>query len=872
MAIGVPDTRWSRAARRGLSAPASYLAALVIAALAVALRYYAGLWLGSHPALTLLLLPVLLCAFLGGLGPGVLATAIIAIGTAYLVLQRPGSIVIQGPADLLAWVGFVLVGVAISMLADALRQKRGNAQREVAKAPIEWKIHLVFVVALVVLFVTGGLSYYSIEQLHGNLAALQRAEQTIDAMKALMSGVRDVETSVGRFVMSGKDDHLASYRSGRQTIDAELASVRRQTADTRSQAERFTTLSHLVVQRVAVAENIIALRRSDFAAARDGVIVGDGQRLTTAIGNLLREMEDVEDVVVDNLNTRSESYSRLTRVTILLGGTLTLMFVLGAMLVIHRDFSGRRRADAALREAHELLEARVAERTDELARSHDALAEREEQIRSIVSAAMDAIVVVNDKRCVVMCNEAAQRIFDRAESDVTGRPFGELMPAWADAIPDPPRHGSAATVAADLRGVRNGVEFPVEASVSHFVHRGSPFTTVILRDVTERRRVESQHRRIERIEALGTLAGGIAHDFNNILPAIRGFTAIAASELEPEHPVQDKLMKIEAAARRASDLVRRILAFGRPQQPAAMSTDPAATVEEALHLVRATLPRLIEIRTRIDHGLPAIDIDATDVCQVVINLMGNAADAIGSSAVGAIDVTLERADIVSAAEQAGVAPGRYVRLVVKDTGGGMDAATQARIFDPFFTTKPVGKGTGLGLSIVHGIVKSANGAIVMDSEPGKGTRFDLYFPIGTPSAATPPGPCAVVRGTGQRLLYVDDEEDLAYLVTYVLKSLGYEVVAITSAADAVREFRARPNDFDAVITDLSMPGMSGFDLAREVVAIRPDVFVVIASGYVVAEDEARAREAGAREIIRKPQTVEEYAAALDQLFRATVPA
>lgn len=396
-------------------------------------------------------------------------------------------------------------------------------------------------------------------------------------------------------------------------------------------------------------------------------------------------------------------------------------------------------------------------------------------------------------------------------------------------------------------------------------------------DVTARKQAEEALNRAQRMDALGTLAGGIAHDFNNILLAIAGNTRLAMQELPLDHPVQNGLAEIAKASARAADLVNRILTFSRQKEGRREIMQLQPTVEEAIKLLRATMPAMIEINRDFSPDLPPVRADATQIHQIIVNLVTNAAHAIGDDAAGSITLTLDEEHIAAGAAPCGVqsAPlkaGRYVRLSVIDTGRGMDTATLDRMFDPFFTTKPVGRGTGLGLSVVDGIMRSHEGSIIVSSEPGKGTTFRLYFPAVELAAAadsrTSAGEASKqqTRGRGRRVMYIDDEEALVYLMTRVLQRSGYEVTGFSDAERALQTLRERPSDFDVVVTDLSMPGMSGFHVARAIGEIREDLPVVVTSGYVRAEDRAIAREIGVRELVLKPDTVEELASVLEELF------
>ncbi|MFC4308584.1 ATP-binding protein [Steroidobacter flavus] len=390
--------------------------------------------------------------------------------------------------------------------------------------------------------------------------------------------------------------------------------------------------------------------------------------------------------------------------------------------------------------------------------------------------------------------------------------------------------------------------------------------------VTARRNAEDALHHAQKIEALGTLAGGIAHDFNNILLAVAGNTRLAKLELAPDHPIQNMLGEIAKATARATDLVNRILTFSRQNNCRREVLQLQPAVEDAIKLLRATLPAMIEINTNFAEGLPSVRADATQIHQIMINLVTNAAHAIGDGAAGCITVALDEVHI---AQGGALTPelkaGRYVRLSVTDTGSGMDKVTLDRVFDPFFTTKPVGRGTGLGLSVVDGIMRSHEGSVIATSEPGRGATFKLYFPAvdtapsETKRVADTVAPPAV-QGRGRRVMYIDDEDSLVYLMIRMLQKSGYHVTGFTDAEQALQVLREQPGAFDVIVTDLSMPGMSGFHVAQAIREIRADLPVVVTSGYVRAEDRDTAKQVGVRELVLKPDTVEELASVLEKVF------
>jgi PAS domain S-box-containing protein len=398
----------------------------------------------------------------------------------------------------------------------------------------------------------------------------------------------------------------------------------------------------------------------------------------------------------------------------------------------------------------------------------------------------------------------------------------------------------------------------------------------IVEDISERRRadearseLEVQLREAQKLEAVGTLAGGIAHDFNNILGAIIGNAALARQDVGAGHRALVSLDEIYRASQRAKALVQQILAFSRKQPQQLLIQPLRPVVEDAVKLLRATLPAGVEIATACAAPPLCVLADTTQIQQVLLNLCTNAWHAMEGRA-GRIEIRLDEVllDAAAVITLSGLQPGRHIRLGVSDNGSGMDAATQARIFEPFFTTKAVDQGTGLGLSVVHGIIKAHHGAITLQSAPGEGATFQIYFPaVAEPPEALPePAAPGLARGSGQHVLYVDDDEAMVFLVTRMLEGLGYRVSGYERGADALEAVRAGAGNFDLAVTDFNMPGLSGLEVAQELARIRPALPVVITSGYITEELRTNALRAGVRHVVYKPNTIDELCQVIQRLL------
>ena len=389
-----------------------------------------------------------------------------------------------------------------------------------------------------------------------------------------------------------------------------------------------------------------------------------------------------------------------------------------------------------------------------------------------------------------------------------------------------------------------------------------------------RTRLETQLRQAQKMEAVGTLAGGIAHDFNNILTGILGNTELIRYDLPTDHPAQEFLNELLRATHRAKDLVAQILTFSRQKEQKRVVVQLWPIVREALKLLRASLPSTIEIRSQSCTNCPAVLADPTQIHQVVMNLCTNAAHAMEEKG-GRLDVALSVVNVDQ--EMAGADPqlheGCYVRLSVCDTGHGMDTATLERIFDPFFTTKPPGQGTGLGLAVVHGIVRNHEGGITVYSQPGEGAAFHLYFPAVERESYDGQGDAPPVSsGAGERLLFVDDEDIVAKVAARVLERLGYKVTACTDPKEALALFQQQPGDFELVITDYTMPGLTGTALSAELLKVRPEVPIILITGFTSSLDDKKVREMGIRKLLIKPFSAAALAESVKTALDRSLPA
>jgi PAS domain S-box-containing protein len=402
----------------------------------------------------------------------------------------------------------------------------------------------------------------------------------------------------------------------------------------------------------------------------------------------------------------------------------------------------------------------------------------------------------------------------------------------------------------------------------------------IAHDVTDRKHAEQQQAEFEnrlhhtqKLQALGTLAGGIANDFSNVLTVILGHTLLAAEDLPSNHPVQERLAIIASAAQRASQVVQQIVTFSRPRDRIERQVGQVhAAIQDALELLRLAVPASMQIQTEFAADLPDIEMNAGQIHQIIMNLGTNAAYALEGKA-GTLELRTDsvRLDTDGARNLPELEPGEYVRVTVRDTGCGMDPATLARAFEPFFTTKPADLGTGLGLSVVHGIMKAHGGAVTVHSQPGLGSVFALYFPVArtaSPQAPQPGGKGVQTEGEGVHVLCVDNDEPVTYLITQILNRRGYRVSAFCDPFQAMQAFRLRGAEFDIAVVDMSMPMLSGLELARELLRTRPELPIVLISGSLRDADVDSASRLGFKHCVSKADLLEHIGPLLHRCTKA----
>ncbi len=369
-------------------------------------------------------------------------------------------------------------------------------------------------------------------------------------------------------------------------------------------------------------------------------------------------------------------------------------------------------------------------------------------------------------------------------------------------------------------------------------------------EIKERKEIEKRLLHAHKMESIGTLAGGIAHDFNNILSSVIGFTELSLDEVEKGTKLEENLQEVYIAGKRARDLVKQILTFARQAEEEVKPIQISTIAKEVLKLLRSSIPTTIDIRGNITSNALIMG-DPINIHQILMNLCTNASYAMEKG--GVLEVRLEDVSIDGNSEIFnGQKVGHYVKLTISDTGSGIPEENIESIFEPYFTTKPVGEGTGMGLAMVHGIVKKYGGGILVKSEVGKGSVFSVFFPITECEDVSLKYQTRMLPSGSERILLVDDELPIVKMECQALESLGYEVSTRTSSIEALALFHARPDDFDLVITDMTMPNMTGDELASEMMAIRPDIPVILCTGYSKQISPENIADLGIKALAYKP--------------------
>ncbi|PWU00849.1 MAG: hypothetical protein C5B51_24220 [Terriglobia bacterium] len=536
-----------------------------------------------------------------------------------------------------------------------------------------------------------------------------------------------------------------------------------------------------------------------------------------------------------------------------------------ANAALEREIEERKRAEAEIRRLNLDLESRVQQRTAELARANQSLAE----LAAIVEHSADGIIGMDLENRITSWNPAAEKMFGYRAADMIGKNIGEL--AWTDGT------GKASAVwrrlpestgdePAEIECTRrDGGTILLLLTVSPVRNQAGALTgaSVIARDITERKRSEQQLQQMQKLESLGLVAGGVAHDFNNLLVGILGNASLVLDSMPTANPNRVLLHHVIDASERASALTRQLLAYAGKGRFVIERINLSQLVSEISTLLETSIFRNVQLRLELKSDIPQIEADAGQIQQLIMNLVINAAEAIGEQDNGTVLVTTEQQTVDEAYIAQNFAgdtlrPGSYVALEVHDTGCGMDDATLSKIFDPFFTTKFTGR--GLGLAAALGIVRGHRGAMRVYSIPGKGTTFKVLLPAAEGTAAAPvtETPQSDLAGTGT-ILIIDDEPAVRQMATSALEAYGYSVLTASDGQAGIEVFRNNADRVAAILLDMTMPVMSGQETFRKIKSIRPQARIIVSSGYNEVEAVRRFTAKGMADFIQKPYTARKLA-------------
>jgi PAS domain S-box-containing protein len=662
-----------------------------------------------------------------------------------------------------------------------------------------------------------------------------------------------IEVSAARIFYQGQSVSLAYLRDVTERKKAEEAR-RKIEAELRQSEKRFRDMADLLPEAVFETDArgfLTYVNQQAFAAFRapkENVFTGINVLSRIAPEDRQRAREDIQRVLSGAGRVSSE-YSAIRN-----DGNRFPVLVHASPVANGDTVVGIRGVIVDMSERH-----RVEQQITRLAKAVEGLAE--------------GVSVLSFDGTIEYANPATCLLVGRQQADLTGQNIRHLD------LFETERLETIWGMLKDGRSWTGKASFPanegsvtVELAISPVKDRRGRITSYILtqRDITDKLRLETQLRQAQKMEAIGTLAGGIAHDFNNILAVIIGNTELALDDAQPGSPVVESLERVMKASGRGRDLVKQILTFSRRSEAGKAPVAMTPLIKETLQLLRSSLPASIAIVPNLVAVDDIVNADAVQLQQVVMNLATNAAFAMrsdgGTLSVGLEETYLSDTDLLPEAD---MQPGRYLKLTVRDTGTGMTDDIRKRIFDPFFTTKEAGQGTGMGLAVVYGIVESHHGSIMAASEPGKGSLFTLLLPV---HAERPTGAGHAQeedtspRGSA-RILFVEDEEAVAESVSTMLARLGYIVTCRQKPIEALREFTQDPDRFDVVITDQTMPEMSGTHLAQAVLKMRPSTPVILCTGYSESVSAQQAEALGIASFVMKPITRREMAATIQHVLQ-----
>jgi len=894
-------------ARRNRTAASfkSYGLTVLLVAAATVIRWGLGYALGPIPTFLTFYPALMLASLFGGLGPGLVATGLGVLAADYFFIPPIGSLTIATLGDAVSLSLFCFIGAFISIVTDRLRAIQ--AERIEWRSEQRWATTLSSIGdAVIVTDKEGRITFLNAEAERTTgwtrTEALGKPLGTVFVIKNQRTG-EPVESPVDKVLRLGTVVGLANHtvlvaKDGREIpIDDSGAPVRDENGTVhgvvlvfrdcteRTEAEErtnrlasFPELNPNPVVEVNGSGEIIFCNPGTFRVLEDlgmestdcsGFLPGD---LNAILGQWDGERE----------STLQREVSFNNRV---FAETIHLVPQFGVARIYAHDITERKEVEERLVQAKKEWERTFASVPDMVAILDD-----QHRILRVNEAMAQRLGVSPEEALGRRCFEAlhgtsgppdfcphsrslkdGRQHIEEVHEDRLG---GYFLVSVTPLHDGDGRMIGTVHVAHDITGRKKAEDAlkkaydEMELKVEERTAELQQAYQSLMEETRQREEVEAQLRQAQKMEALGTLSGGIAHDFNNILAAIIGFTELLVDHAEKGSRDERHLKRVMEAGMRGRELVRQLLIFSRKSEHEKRPLLLSPIVKETVNLLRAATPTTIRMSVKTASESGMVLGDPTQIRQVVMNLCTNAVHAMRDKG-GVLEIELSDFSVrLSGENDQGMEPGLYMKLTVRDTGVGMEPDIMDKIFDPFFTTKKVGEGTGLGLSVVHGIVKQSKGYVFAESEPGRGSTFTVYFPKTQSESEVSAASDEALPTGSERILFVDDEEALIEMGEDMLAELGYEVTSRTSSTEALALVREDPSRFDLVITDVTMPDITGIDLAREILAIRPDLPVIMCTGHSYLIDAEKAKAMGVKAFVAKPLTKGEIARTIRQVLGA----